>query len=130
MLAKTIITTRVKWLRFHGSSATIPCKAMFFLVVRFSFFLYSFSYSLFFIFIYLMFQLFAISFIIIKINFSFKIFAELVILPQNHLGITLECEYQGIRNVSFSEDLAYVLNNWSPIKSSLLPLWISRFFKM
>ena len=29
------------------------------------------------------------------------------------------CAYQGVSNVSFSEDFAYVLNNWAPMAKSL-----------
>ena len=30
---------------------------------------------------------------------------------------TRMCEYQGVRNISFSENFAYVLNEWSPNKT-------------
>ena len=33
---------------------------------------------------------------------------------------TRTCAYQGVRNASFSENLAYVLNEWSPIKLTMI----------
>ena len=36
----------------------------------------------------------------------------------NPLIHTRTCAYQGVRNVSFSENLAYVLNGWPPMTKS------------
>ena len=52
-----------------------------------------------------------------SIKYGGKIFRKTNI--SNSLISTRTCAYQGVRNVSFSEDFAYVLNGW--IQTKQLP---------
>ena len=50
-----------------------------------------------------------------SVKYVGKIFRKTNI--SNSLIRTLTCAYQGVRNVSFSENFAYVLNGWPPVPS-------------
>ena len=53
-----------------------------------------------------------------SIKYVRKIFRKTNI--SNLMICTRTCAYQGVRNISFSENLAYVLNGWPPILLSLV----------
>ena len=54
---------------------------------------------------------------------TYSTFSEKLTSITSWYAYVLTCAYQGVRNVSFVENFAYILNEWSLMKQKILQFW-------